>query len=319
MATVKKNLVVLCAMAALLSVASAQQVNSQTNVSASNNTSVSAAQNGANASSESNANASSNTSVAAPQHDHDQDRKETKRGDQKKDHDQKGGSMDASSALAAGTTVNAVLSKPLDSRKCKPGDKVVATASQDVKADGKVVVKKGSQLIGHVTEANAKADGQASSSLGIMFDQAIGKNGQQVQMNSVVQAIAAAQTSAATATSDDNMEAMGNSSVATSGATRGGSGLLGGVNSTASGAAHAVANVGGTATGTVNSTLNSTAHTGNAVGGVLNSNTSGVVGLKGLSLATDASNATQGSVITSSGKSVHLDSGTQMVLRVVNQ
>jgi hypothetical protein len=39
--------------------------------------------------------------------------------------------------------------------------------------------------------------------------------------------------------------------------------------------------------------------------------------MKGLSLATAASNATEGSVITSTGKSVHLDSGTQMMLRVV--
>jgi hypothetical protein len=41
-------------------------------------------------------------------------------------------------------------------------------------------------------------------------------------------------------------------------------------------------------------------------------------GLKGLSLAGDAANSTQGSVITSTGKAIHLDSGTQMVLRVVN-
>jgi hypothetical protein len=63
--------------------------------------------------------------------------------------------------------------------------------------------------------------------------------------------------------------------------------------------------------------VGSTAGVGNGLSSSLNSTSSGVVGLKGLSLATDASNATQGSVITSTGKSVHLDGGTQMMLRVV--
>jgi hypothetical protein len=77
-----------------------------------------------------------------------------------------------------------------------------------------------------------------------------------------------------------------------------------------------VSNV-GDGTGAVTSTVGSTANVGNGLSSSLNSTTSGVVGLKGLSLATEASNATQGSVITSPGKSVHLDGGTQMILRVV--
>ena len=56
-----------------------------------------------------------------------------------------------------------------------------------------------------------------------------------------------------------------------------------------------------------------------AVGGLnaagqLTSNSQGVFGLSGLSLNAAASNATQGSVITSTGKDVHLDSGTRMLL-----
>jgi hypothetical protein len=39
-----------------------------------------------------------------------------------------------------------------------------------------------------------------------------------------------------------------------------------------------------------------------------------VFGLNGLSLNTAASNATEGSVITSVGKNVHLDSGTRMLV-----
>jgi len=56
-----------------------------------------------------------------------------------------------------------------------------------------------------------------------------------------------------------------------------------------------------------------------AVGGLnaagqLTSNSQGVFGLNGLNLNAAASNATQGSVITSAGKNVHLDSGTRLLL-----
>lgn len=318
----KKNFVVICALsAALVGVAAAQQVSSQNNVSASSNTSVSASQNSANVNSNTNANVSSQTNATMPKHEEEPQSKREEHS-QSKHHqqpkkDEKGSSMDATSALSTGTTVNAVLAKPIDSRKCKPGDEVFATTSQDVKADGKVVIKKGSKLIGHVTEAKAKGEGEANSSLGIMFDRAVLKNGQQVQMESVVQAIASAHTAATSM--DDDMGAMASGSMASTGAASGGgrSGLLGGVGSTAGAATGAVANVGGNATGALNSSVGSTANVGHGVNGALTSSSSGVVGMKGLSLATAASNATEGSVITSTGKSVHLDSGTQMMLRVV--
>jgi hypothetical protein len=98
-----------------------------------------------------------------------------------------------------------------------------------------------------------------------------------------------------------------------------GGGLLGGVSSTAGVATGAVANSGVVATGATNSTLGSVGNSGKELQGALNSSSTGVVGLKDLSLASGAANSTQGSVISSTGKSVRLDGGTQMVLRVVNQ
>jgi len=53
--------------------------------------------------------------------------------------------------------------------------------------------------------------------------------------------------------------------------------------------------------------------------GQLTSSSQGVIGLNGLQLNSAASNATQGSVITSAGKDVKLDSGTQMLLQVNQQ
>ena len=225
--------------------------------------------------------------------------------------------MNTSGAMAAGTTVNAVLSKPVDSKSSKPGDQISARATQDVKSEGKVVIPKGSRLIGHVTEAKTRAKGESNAALGIAFDHAILKNGQQIEMNSVVQAIGAAQTTAPAA----DMDAMMGTTGSAAGSVRSsGPGLVNAVGSTASSATGAaggtLTNVSGGATGAVGS---ATHVAGGSLGSTLSSTSSDVVGLNNLSLANQVTNSTSGSVITSTGKNVHLDSGTQLVLRVVSQ
>lgn len=322
----KKTLFALCTLSTLVCIAGAQQVKSSSQASASGNTSVSSGRSGANVQSDANANSSGQTTVAAPERHRDskevREPKEPQPSGRSKD--QESGAADAAGGLAAGTTVNAILAKSLDSGKSKPGDPVVATAAQDVKSDGRVVIRRGSRLIGHVTEVKPKGEGEANSSLGLVFDHAVLKDGRQLPMNSVVQALAAAPASSALPVGDDGFGAMGSGSMASSGSMAGrgsaaGGGLLGGVTSTARTAVGTVANVGGGTTGAVNSTLGSTANLAGGLQGALSPTSSGVMGLKGLSLASDAANSAQGSVITSPGKSVHLDSGTQMVLRIVNR
>jgi hypothetical protein len=229
----------------------------------------------------------------------------------------------ASSSLATGTAFNAALSSPIDSKKCKPGDPVNAHSTEAVKSEGKTVIPKGSRLVGHVTQASARANGESESSLGIVFDKAILKNGQEIPLNAGIQALASAQSGASAAGSD--MDAMGGMGTSTAGS--GGRGALGGVASAAGGAAGTVTNtaasVGGVASGTVNTAANAggsiAGASKGAVGGLntagqLTSNSQGVFGLNGLNLNAAGSNATQGSVITSAGKNVHLDSGTRMLL-----
>lgn len=232
----------------------------------------------------------------------------------------------ANGSLAGGTAINAELSSPIDSKKCKPGDPVNAHSTEAVKSEGKTVIPKGAKLVGHVTQASARAKGESESSLGIVFDKAILKNGQEIPLNAGIQAIASAQSGVSAAGSE--MDTMGGrgASAAGSGAA-GGRGALGGVTSNAGGAVGTVtntaANVGGVAGGTVNSAANAggsiAGASKGAVGGLnaagqLASNSQGVFGLNGLNLSTTASNATQGSVITSAGKNVHLESGTRMLL-----
>jgi len=229
----------------------------------------------------------------------------------------------ANGSLAAGTAFNAALSSPIDSKKCKPGDPVNAHTTEAVKSEGKTVIPKGAKVVGHVTQASARAKGESESALGIVFDRAILKNGQEIPLSVGIQAIAAAQSGASAAGSD--IDTMGGSAAGSGMA--GGRGGLGGVTSAAGGAAGAVtntaANVGGAAGGAVNSAANAggsiAGASKGAIGGLnaagqLTSNSQGVFGLNGLNLNAAASNATEGSVITSAGKNVHLDGGTQMLL-----
>jgi hypothetical protein len=233
-------------------------------------------------------------------------------------------------ALANGSTFNAALNAPIDSRKAKPGDPVTAHTTEPAKSDGKTVLPRGTKLLGHVTQASARSNGESDSSLGVVFDKAILKNGQEVPLNAGIQALASGQSAASAAGPDLDTFGSGGASAAGSGVA-GGRGALGGVGSTAGGAAGAVtntaANVGGGAGGALNSTVNSTASAAGSLNGVssgatgglntagqLTSDSHGVFGLNGLNLNSAAANGTQGSIITSAGKNVHLDSGTQMLL-----
>src|SRR3984893_9714478 len=132
-------------------------------------------------------------------------------------------------SLASGTTFNAALSSPIDSKKCKPGDSVNAHTTEAAKSEGKTVIPKGSKLVGHVTQASARAKGESESSLGIVFDRAILKSGQEVPLNNVtIQAIASAESRASAAGADvDSMGGMGASATG-SGMAGGGGGRGGG-------------------------------------------------------------------------------------------
>jgi len=233
---------------------------------------------------------------------------------------------EATASLASGSAFNAALSSPIDSKKCKPGDPVNAKTTEAAKSDGKTVIPKGSRLVGHVTQASARSKGESESALGIVFDRAILKDGREVPLNATIQAIASAENTASVAGAD--LDTMGGAGATAAGSgMSGGRGALGGVTSTAGGATGTVtntaANVGGAAGGAVHSTTNAAGSVAGAskgaVGGLnaagqLSSNSQGVFGLNGLNLNAAASNATQGSVITSAGKNVHLDSGTRMLL-----
>jgi hypothetical protein len=221
------------------------------------------------------------------------------------------------SAISSGTTLQAELTKGLDCKKAKPGDEVSAKLTQDVKSDGKVVLHKGSKLMGHVTEAQAKSKENTESKLGIVFDKAVLKGGQEMAFNGAIQALAPRAQGSLSAAADEsaNMAGSGMARGGNMGGARTTAPIGGAVGSTVGAATNTVGNTAGSVTGAAGATVNNTA--GTAVNGTINSTSHGVVGMQGLSLATAAIGNAQGSVISSATHNVKLDAGTQMVLQVV--
>jgi hypothetical protein len=231
-----------------------------------------------------------------------------------------------SAGLSSGTSLNATLTQPVDARRNKPGDPVTAKTTQATKSEGKVIIPKGAKLVGHVTEAKTRTKGQSESTLGIVFDKAILKNGQEIALNVSVQALAVAQTAGSGTVGGDDLGGGTVGGASAAGRASGG-GALGGVRSTAGAAAGTVtntaANAGGIVGGATSSTLNSTANvagaTRGATGGLnaagqLTSNSQGVFGLEGINLSSATSSGARGSLITSTSRNVRLDTGTQLLL-----
>jgi hypothetical protein len=211
-------------------------------------------------------------------------------------------SESGATALAAGTAINAELTNSLDSKKVKTGDEVKARTTDALKsADGRTILPKGSQLTGHITQATARGKGEADSSLGLVIDKAVLKNGQEIPLNVAIQAVAAPANNLDTGSSYNQPPAPAQQ--ASRGTMNNGNTPVGGTLNTAGG---------------VDNTVNSTTGVaGNAAGnatGQLNANSRGVLGLNNLSLSAAAGATAQGSLITSTGKNVHLDSGTRLLL-----
>jgi hypothetical protein len=226
----------------------------------------------------------------------------------------------ASTGLAKGTKIHGRLVNSLDAKKNKPGDRVEARTMEDVKENGKVVLPKGTHLIGHVTKAQVRGKGRSRSALGVTFDRAELRSGAVIPLRLAVEALA---TPAAMLPATDGPGSMaldtGTTSAISAGPT--GGGLIGGTLGATTGVAGGLGGGVGTTAGTLaGSTVNITAHSAGAVGGLdaggmLASNSRGVFGMRGVSLASSSSGATWESTLVSSSRSIHLAGGTQMLLR----
>jgi hypothetical protein len=212
-------------------------------------------------------------------------------------------------SLADGSPIVAELSSSVDSKKIKQGDALTARTTADIRADGKTIIPKGTKLVGHVTEAAARAKGGTDSSLGIAFDKAVLKGGEELPLNVAIVAVAPPPSSM------PGQQNMGNGApgapVASPGVPSnmsrpGGTGSMGGSPATSSAPT-------GPPVDTTVASNGAPPEKGLDALGRLTSDSRGVYGLKDASLR-PATNPAEGSVITSNGKTVRLDSDTQLLL-----
>ena len=208
--------------------------------------------------------------------------------------------------VAPGSVIPVQLTKTVDAKKAKTGDEVVAKVTMDMKTQsGDVLVPKDTKVIGHVTEAQKREKDQKQSELGLVFDHAVTKDGNTMQMPMSIQAVIGQQ--------QQNQQSEAN--------TPAGKEQAAGV---PSGAAPTGA-TGGKSSGTTPPAPNASssgsdagaadAQAANGGRPPITAQTQGVIGISNLTLA-PGSNATQGTVMTSDKNNVKLESGTMLLLKV---
>jgi hypothetical protein len=213
----------------------------------------------------------------------------------------------AAPRIAPGSVIPVQLSKGIDAKKAKAGDAVEGRVTQDMKTSaGEVVVAKDTKVIGHVTAAQARTKEQKESQVGIAFDHAVMKDGNDVALPMSIQAVVG----------PENPSAGGNGgggggqpspAPANSGAQGNGNGRPGSMGSGAPSQAP-TASAGGEEP---QANAQATSRSREPITG----KTQGVVGIPDLKLVMAAS-ATQGSVLSSEKNNVKLDGGTLLLLRV---
>jgi hypothetical protein len=202
-------------------------------------------------------------------------------------------------AIPNGPAVTVELNGSLDSKKAKVGDKVEAHTTEALKSGNDVLVPKGTKLIGHVTQATARSKGDTDSSLAIQFDKAEPKKQQEVPLNVIVLAVAAPAQMNVSGGAPTSGDPMANTQTSAQSSPMG-----------ASRQQTPTPNPGAYPQGSASESTDTP-----GVTGTLPANSRGIYGLKDLKLMMNRSKDNNPStVITSTGKDVHLDSGTRLLL-----
>lgn len=199
------------------------------------------------------------------------------------------------------SVISIVLAKSLDAKKLKTGDPVEAKTTAELSANG-ITIPKGSLVKGHITQATARSKGGEQSSLGIAFDTIQLKNGQPIPLKAGIQAVGAPPALAPGMLQGEPSAPIGSAPGSPGAPSVTSPPMVGGGNAPMGGVQQPGSNLPQEPSSQQNSSGSAT----------LNEKSTGVIGLRGVQLES-------GSILTSSGKDLKLDSGTEMILRVQNQ
>lgn len=199
--------------------------------------------------------------------------------------------------VASGTRLAAELQGALDVSKARVGDRVLLKTTEAVKSGGRTVLKKGSTLVGHVSDVQRRARGSAVSSLTVIFDR-LESGSLSTPVSATIDSITHASARARVNDEEVGADARTSSGARASGNSSSGGGLLGGVTG-------AVGNTVGGVTGAAGDVVGSTTET---VGGVARGagDTLGRVQItQSAGLSADA-----GTTLSLAGDNLRLEKGT---------
>jgi hypothetical protein len=218
--------------------------------------------------------------------------------------------------LLAETQLAAQLQSSLDARHAKVGDRVILKTTDAIKQNGKVVVPKGAQLIGRVTDVQQQTKETGESHIGLLFDQ-LRSGSMEIPVTTSILSITQVRTHAQANNSAIDNDLSGQSSAGTRSTSpprnSNNGGLLGGAGNTAGGVVNTttstVGNVAGTTTNAVGSTVGATAGTAGNLSG----------SLRGLEISQSSNASAQsGSTLSLTGSNLRLESGTTFNLAISN-
>jgi hypothetical protein len=201
-------------------------------------------------------------------------------------------------ALATGTGIYAELNGGVDSKKVKVGDAITLRTTEPVKSsDDRMILPKGTKVVGHVTQSEAKSKGANESTLGLTFDKAVLKDGHEIPLNVFVQAIGRPVSH-----SVDPGPTAPESGIP-QGAVR---------SSPMGGGARGAPTTSQPATSGVSSSEATVPEVNRQ--DQLGPSSHGAVGMQGLTLSRATANNDLVAIVASDGKNVHLESGTRFLL-----
>ncbi|HEY8714879.1 MAG TPA: hypothetical protein VIM00_05830 [Candidatus Acidoferrum sp.] len=210
--------------------------------------------------------------------------------------------------FCVGTVFNATLVTPLDARRNKAGDTVLAETSETVTYERSVIFPKNTKVHGHLVRASSARSGKGSA-LFVQFDKATLKNGQDVMMNAGIQALVTGRgtvssSSGYTAPSEEVMPRT-NSPAGENGAQDVSTPTVVPASQELTPRAASGANAG----------ANSPAAQGSMdKRGMLTPESTGALGSSNIKVYTPLSEGSDGTVLISPDRNVHLEAGTKLLL-----
>jgi hypothetical protein len=209
--------------------------------------------------------------------------------------------------LSVGTAFNTILVDTIDTRRAKPGDLVNASVAEDVSYEQSVVFPKGTKVVGHVVRATSGGHGRTGSALFIQFDKAVLQDGENVIVNAGIQALAvnAVPPPAEGDAIPDNQSKPNNSDAMLPAEERG-----------PATEAEVVSTVYDAPLHRLRDPLSPLPQGELDSNGLFTPDSTGAFGRPDLRVYTPTSDGSHGTVLISSKKNMHLDSGTRMLLVV---